>query len=179
MSFEHSTNLDAYNQIVLQNSFSRPIKQRFPLLSWNYFIESFHNNIIKLKKDNDFEYLKNLSLKYKWKNDLQKLFAENQYEALILTDAMQKIVWVNQGFSDMTGYTKKYALNKNPKFLQGAATSIDENSKIKLKLSNNKIFSGIIINYKKDNTLYKCKVKIIPLYNKDTTHYLAFESEVI
>ncbi len=173
-----SYNIDITTTDLL-TKITRESKQRFPLVSWNFFIESFQETSMRLKKESEISFLISLSEKYKWKNDLKQLFLENDYEALVLTDEQQKIVWVNDGFTDMTGYPKNFAINKNPKFLQGEATSKFDNSNIKNKLINNEVFSGVIINYKKDNTIYKCEVKIIPLYNNDTTHYLAFEREVV
>lgn len=154
-------------------------KQRFPLLCWNFYIESFHFKTKKLRKQLEFNYLNELSEKYQWQNDLQSLFEQYDYEALILTDTNQNIIWVNEGFTTMTGYPKNFALNKNPKFLQGPETSQQSNFKLKTTLKNNEIYSGVLINYKKDQSIYNCEVKIIPLYNDKTTHYLAFEREVV
>ena len=105
-------------------------------------------------------------------------FSKNDYEALIITDKNQNIIWVNDGFSKMTGYPKKEALNKTPKFLQGEKTSAETKKKIWQNILLDKPFKEVIINYKKDQTPYKCEVKILPLYNKQTTHYIAFERKI-
>ena len=78
----------------------------------------------------------------------------------------------------MTGYSKNFAINKTPKFLQGKGTSVQAKHSIKEKLLKDKPFKEIIVNYKKDKTTYSCEVKIIPLYNEGTTHFIAFEKKV-
>ena len=79
----------------------------------------------------------------------------------------------------MTGYTKKYALNKTPNFLQGQNTLPETKKRIRGKLDELKPFAEIITNYKKDKTPYKCEVKIIPLYTDKVTHFLAIEKKVV
>lgn len=116
--------------------------------------------------------------KYRWNNDLESEFSKNDYEALIVTDKGQNIIWVNEGFSKMTGYAKKDAINKTPKFLQGEKTSATTKKRIWQHILEDKPFTEHIINYKKDQTPYKCEVKIIPLYNQETTHYIAFERKI-
>jgi len=112
-------------------------------------------------------------------NDINKAFEINDYEALIITDSNQNIIWVNNGFTQMTGYSKTFALNKTPRFLQGDKTSIYAKKRIRQNISKNKPFREVIVNHKKDGSTYKCEVKILPLFNKnETTHYMAFEKRV-
>ena len=150
-----------------------------PLLSWDFFMDNYHKKITASRKNRELLYFQSLAKKFDWKNNLNQEFSTNDYEALVITDAQQKIIWVNEGFSTMTGYSKKFAINKTPKFLQGEETSIETRNRIKTNIVNNKPFKEVIINYRKDKTSYNCEVKIIPLYNKEVTHFIAFEKEVI
>lgn len=150
-----------------------------PLLSWDVFMEGFQNRNHEAKKGVELNEVLSLAKKYHWKNDLHVAFSENDYEALVITDKHLNIIWVNDGFSSMTGYSKQFAINKTPKFLQGEKTSVETKKRIREKITNNKPFKEVIVNYKKDRTVYNCEVKIIPLYNKNTTHFIAFEREVI
>lgn len=158
----------------------KPIKteSKSPLLSWDVFMEGYHNNMLKVKKEQDFKEVLSFAKKFDWKNDLNLAFSENDYQALIITDKYQTIIWVNDGFTTMTGYSRKFAVNKTPKFLQGEKTSLRTKNRIKAKLAEDRPFKAIITNYKKDKTTYTCEVKIIPLYSQDTTHYLAFERKL-
>jgi hypothetical protein len=70
-------------------------------------------------------------------------------------------------------------LIKNLIFLQGINTSAKTKKIIRNKLNDLKPFTGIITNYRKDNTPYECEVKIIPMYSENVTHFLAIEKQVV
>ena len=133
----------------------------------------------RLKTINDINTVKLFSKKAKWKNELDIIFENQNFESLIITDSEQKILWVNDGFTEMTGYSKKHALNKTPRFLQGPSTSEKTKKNIRHRLKNLEPFTGIITNYRKDKSKYKCEVKIIPMYNEEVTHFLAIERRVV
>ena len=156
----------------------RPQKP-MPLLSWDIFMNSYHRIMAEAINRAELEKVLSFAKKFNWQNDLKLAFSENDYEALIITDKNQKIIWVNDGFTSMTGYSKSFALNKTPRFLQGEKTSLKTKTGIKSKIGLNKPFKGVIINHRKDNSTYKCEVKIVPLYNKETTHFIAFEKQVV
>lgn len=149
-----------------------------PLLSWDIFKDSFSKIVSQGIKDDEFNKVLSFAKKFDWQNDLPSVFAKNDYEALIITDIHQNIIWVNDGFTTMTGYSKKYAVNKTPKFLQGEKTSAEVTKRINEKLSLNKPFREVIVNHRKDNSTYKCEVKIFPLYSDKITHYIALEKKV-
>ena len=150
-----------------------------PLKSWDIFSEDYNATIENSKLLNDIEQVKSFAKKSKWKNKIDGIFENEDFEALIITDINQKILWVNNGFTEMTGYSKKFALNKTPNFLQGEATQRQLEKRIRTKLELLKPFTEVITNYRKDNTPYKCEVKIIPLYKEKVTHFLAIEKKVV
>ncbi len=150
-----------------------------PLMSWDIYMENYHKMLQEAKKNVELKQVTNLAKKYNWQNDLNLVFSEHDYEAVIITDVNQNIIWVNEGFSTMTGYSQKFALNKTPNFLQGEQTSQETKNRIRQKIKQNKPFKEIIINHKKDKTPYTCEVNIIPLYNNETTHFIAFEKQVV
>ncbi len=168
---------DEYKKIEHKILPSNP--KSVPLLSWDIYAEDYYKKLIEGKKTIEKKEVFQLAKKFNWANDLSSDFSKNDYEALIITDINQKIIWVNEGFSKMTGYSKKFAINKTPKFLQGNNTSLETKNRLRNKLLKQEPFKEIIVNYKKDKTPYHCEVKIIPLYNKQTTHFIAFEKQVI
>jgi len=168
---------EEYNKIKHEIDPSKMI--RTPLLSWDIFMENYQKRIAEAKLNVELQKVISLAEKFNWKNDLKIAFKENDYEAIVITDLNQKIIWMNEGFTKMTGYPKKFALNKTPQFLQGEKTSPDIKKRFREKIIQNKPFKEIIVNYKKDSTAYNCEIKIIPLFNDQTTHYIAFEKEVI
>jgi len=149
-----------------------------PLLSWDIYSQHFYSEAERFKKESSIKELLIMSNKLNWQNDFKEIFEEETFDALVVTDMSKNIIWVNNGFSEMTGYTKKYALEKTPAFLQGEETSEATKKRIRAKILKNKPFTDVIINYKKDNTPYKCEIKIFPLYTDKTTHFLALEREV-
>ncbi len=149
-----------------------------PLLSWDFYMDFFHRNLRQAEKQSEIEKINGLAKKFNWKNNIDEIINEHEYEAIVITDNTQKIIWVNNGFTDMTGYSKNFAINKRPSFLQGEETSKKTKAEIREKIQSHKPFKQVIINYKKDKTPYKCEVKIIPLFGNGTTHYLALEKEV-
>lgn len=75
-------------------------------------------------------------------------------------------------------HMKKEALNRSPKFLDGEKTTQESRRSFRENLLRGKPFTEIITNYRKDKTVYQCEVKIIP-FDENTSHYLAFEREVV
>lgn len=149
-----------------------------PLISWDLSGLGYFDTLEELQREQDLSVLKRFASKYKWKNQLDQIILNNKYEALVLTDLTRNIIWVNEGFTEMTGYTKNSAVHNTPSFLQGAETTEESKNIIRKKLKGNKPFKAIIINKKKDNTLYKCELHIFPLIHNETTHYLALENQV-
>ncbi|MDT7832140.1 PAS domain-containing protein [Flavobacteriaceae bacterium S356] len=149
-----------------------------PLLSWDLSGLGYFNTLKELQKKQDLSTLKSFASKYKWENEIDQILLNNTYEALVLTDLTRNILWVNDGFTEMTGYTKNNALRNTPSFLQTKETSQESKDHIRKKLRENKPFKAIIVNKKKDNTLYKCELHIFPLTYHKTTHFLALEKQI-
>ncbi|WP_051931296.1 PAS domain-containing protein [Gillisia sp. Hel_I_29] len=166
-----------YDKIKLQIKPSTP--KFMPLLSWDIYSQNYFKTLKNLKTESDIKMVKAFAKKAKWKNEIDTIFNNQDFDALIITDAGQKIVWVNEGFTKMTGYSKSFAVNKKPHFLQGINTSTKAKKRIRNKLHELKPFTEIIMNYRKDNTPYECQVKIIPMYSDNVTHFLAIEKQVV
>ena len=95
-----------------------PKESIMPLISWDIFSKDYTLTLENLITESDIDFIKLFAQKAHWKNEIDGIFKDQDFEALIITDINQKILWVNNGFTKMTGYTKKYALNKTPNFLQ-------------------------------------------------------------
>ncbi|PKD21458.1 diguanylate cyclase [Salegentibacter salinarum] len=148
-----------------------------PLRSWDIYNEHFANQILSLKQQKAINSFKELARKFDWKNNWNEIFKDKTFDALVLTNQEVKIQWVSEGFTDMTGYSSRFAINKTPHFLQGKDTDRVVLNRIKHKLSRDEPFTEVLVNYKKDKTPYKCEISVIPLINERTTHYLALERQ--
>lgn len=149
-----------------------------PLLSWDISGQGYQRRIYERQKKNDLIKLLHFAEKHKWNNSITEILEDQNYEALVLTDASQKIVWVNKGFSEMTGYSANFAVNRSPSFLSGPETSAQTRKRIADKLNTGMPFKEVIVNYKKNKEKYKCELNIFPLYRDEVTHYLALEKQV-
>ncbi|APZ47934.1 diguanylate cyclase [Polaribacter reichenbachii] len=173
------SNLSDKEYEEIKHKFSTQKLKVMPLISWDLFTLDYQKRIDEAKKKTELQQVLSFAKQFNWQNNLKQAFSENEYEALIITDKNQNIIWVNEGFTFMTGYSKSFAINKNPRFLQGNNTSLETKKRVKKKIALNKPFKDFIINQRKDKSNYKCEIKIIPLYNEHTTHYIAFEKQVV
>ncbi|MBA4744773.1 MAG: PAS domain-containing protein [Muricauda sp.] len=151
-----------------------------PLLSFDLYLEAYHHLIKNLKKETDIEQLKYI-LKGNIGPNIQDVLRQEVYDALVLTSSDQQIIWVNNGFTEMTGYAKNYALGKKPTFLQGEQTSKSKIKDIGEQLHRKHGYTGSIVNYRKSGESYVCQIKILPLYDskKELTHFIAMERELL
>lgn len=111
--------------------------------------------------------------------NLLKTIIDNNFSSVMLTkaDAGYPIVFVNEAFTELTGYEIDEIVGKTPSFLQGPNTDREIIEQLGEKLDNGKIFHGKTINYRKDGTEFMMEWKILPIYNSNnqTTHFLAVQ----
>lgn len=150
-----------------------------PLLSLDFYFEHFDRLMNKLRIESDLRILKTV-LGKKFSSVIKSTIKKEPYDALVLTDTDLNIVWVSNGFSEMTGYSKEYALGKKPNFLQGKETSAIKKSEIRKHLNKDEGFTTDIINYRSNGEAYLCQIKAIPVYdiNHKVVQYLAVEKEL-
>ncbi len=150
-----------------------------PLLSWEYFMESYTNTIHQIKLSKQLSALKSFALTHKWQDDFGALLAE-KFDGLVLTNSELTIEWVDQGFSQMTGYSAKFAIGKTARFLQGKNTSETTRKRIRRHIQSGKPFRESIINYRKNQQEYRCELNVFPLRNAqgEVSHFLALETEL-
>ena len=150
-----------------------------PLLSLDFYLSHFDQLVRELKVDKDLDLIKSI-LGLSYNPTIREAVKEEHYDALVLTDTKLSIVWVSDGFSEMTGYSKKFAIGRSPHFLQGQETSEITKSKIRQHLNNQEAFTASILNYRRNGQSYTCKIKAMPIYNSnnEVEHYLAIEREL-
>ena len=149
-----------------------------PLLCWDIWYPHYQEMLNKAKIDSDLKALRKYSKKLNWRFDLDKTLNAFPYEALVLTDETKTILWVNNGFSEMTGYSKSKAINRSPSFLQGEKTSEKAKERLSQKIRLQKPFKEEIINYRKNGEIYNCEIRIFSLAGDNSLHFLALEREV-
>ena len=76
-----------------------------PLLSFDIHLQNYQNMVREFQKKNDLTHLKAI-LKDSLTTSLTEQVFKEDYDALVLTKVNQSILWVSDGFKDMTGYSK-------------------------------------------------------------------------
>ncbi|MEM1336501.1 MAG: PAS domain-containing protein [Bacteroidota bacterium] len=151
-----------------------------PIQSLDFYLDNFQALCKKLKLENDLLELKDV-LHRDLAPSVIEILQSTYYEALVVTDLDKTIIWANNGFHEMTGYSKHFALGKRPTFLQGKKTSQETKTEIRRLLKQQKRFSKALVNYRKNGEEYICQIDVIPLFNsnKVVTHFLAMEREQV
>lgn len=99
---------------------------------------------------------------------------------IILTDASKRILWVNQNFYALTGYSFGEVLGKTPKLLQGIHTEKEQLYEINKAISNQIPVKAKLTNYKKSGKPYLCELVIYPVFNtkSELCNFISFERDV-
>ncbi len=106
-------------------------------------------------------------------------------EGVVITDAQLEppgphIIFVNEGFCQMTGYKFQDVIGKNPRQFQGEQTSRHTLNKLKTSLNDGKTFRDEITNYRADGTPYEVVIIVCPIFdhNNSITHYVSIQHDV-
>ncbi|MCV3272824.1 bifunctional diguanylate cyclase/phosphodiesterase [Roseobacter sinensis] len=90
--------------------------------------------------------------------------AELARESISVTDSSERIQWVNQAFTKLTGYSQEEAVGKTPKeLLHGPNTDPQTRQVIRRALEAGRPVQAEILNYRKDGTTYWISLGISPL----------------
>lgn len=101
--------------------------------------------------------------------------------AVIITDAEGRAIWVNRGFEKLTGYTLEEVKGKVPgKLLQGPETDPATVARIRESLKRKEPFTEEILNYTKEGRPYWLRLYITPLTDdfNQVTHFMAIELDI-
>lgn len=104
-------------------------------------------------------------------------------EGFVITDARQlhnPIIFVNDGFVRLTGYSKEEILGKNCRFLQGEETNQNTLHHLSEAIRNDKEIMVELLNYRKDGTTFWNRLSITPIKNAlgETTHFVGIQSDI-
>lgn len=90
------------------------------------------------------------------------------------------IVYVNKGFSTLTGYLKEEIIGKNSRFLHGMDTAAAVVTKMDEAIVNEKEVTLEIVNYRKNGEKFWSELHLHPVYAKDEDkqYYIAIQSDI-
>ncbi|MDB5842838.1 MAG: domain S-box protein, partial [Polaromonas sp.] len=91
-----------------------------------------------------------------------------------------RIVFVNDAFERLTGYSREEALGKSPRLLQGINTQRGELDRIRGKLEKWQPVRSELVNYTKSGSEFWVEMDIVPIANDQGrfTHWVAVERDI-
>ena len=101
-------------------------------------------------------------------------------EAYPLDEPGPRIVYVNQAFTDLTGFAPEEVIGKTPRILQGPDSNPETRSEIRAALEKNQPVRTTIVNYSKSGRKYWLDLNIIPLKDSQgkVAHFAAIERDL-
>ncbi|MCF6214106.1 MAG: PAS domain S-box protein [Flavobacteriaceae bacterium] len=113
---------------------------------------------------------------------VSKLFKaiENSPTIVVITDINGKIEYVNPKYEEVTGYTAKETIGRNPRVLKSGETPPKEYRNLWQTISKGKTWRGEFKNIKKDGTAFWEKAIITPVKNSEgvITNYIALKEDI-
>jgi PAS domain S-box-containing protein len=101
--------------------------------------------------------------------------------AVVLTDAVGRVEWVNDGFTRLTGYQLDEIHGRKPgELLQGPDTDRSAVAYVRDRLCQQKGFKVELVNYAKSGRRYWVDIEVQPIYDDDRrlTHFMAIERDI-
>ncbi len=131
---------------------------------------------------------RNITLRKKEENHLKLLESviTNTADSVLILDALPKdkggvrIMFVNDAFTNMTGYSKEEVMDKSPYFLLGPNSDLSKVNDLKECVKNHEACEIEIIQYNKDGTEIWVSLEVASVINNRgvTTHFIAIERNV-
>lgn len=88
---------------------------------------------------------------------------------MLITDPTQPdnpIVFVNDSFARLTGYTREETLGRNCRFLQGPGTNQDDVKRMRDAINRRVPIELDLLNYRKDGTTFWNRLLVSPVFNE-------------
>ncbi len=110
----------------------------------------------------------------------------NTNDSVLITEAEPfdepgpRIVYVNEAFTKMTGYTAEEVIGKTPRILQGPKTDREELNKLGAALRQFQPYEVTLLNYKKSGEEFWIQMSINPVADSSGwfTHFVSIERDV-
>ena len=107
-------------------------------------------------------------------------------DSVVITDAKRidsgntTIVYVNDAFERITGFTREEAIGQTPSLLQGPKTQRSELDRIRNAIETKSPVRAELIYYTKSGREYWLELDIVPLANEagDVTHFVSVQREI-
>lgn len=101
--------------------------------------------------------------------------------AVVITDSVGRVEWVNEGFVRITGFSLSDVLGRTPgSILQGEDTDPETVAYMRKQLREGRGFQCELVNYRKNGAAYWLSIEIQPIHDQNgiLTHYIAVETDI-
>jgi len=90
------------------------------------------------------------------------------------------MIYVNEGFEEITGYSAEETVGRNCRFLQGPDTREEPVAAMRRAIDTEQPVAVELRNYRKDGTMFWNRVTIAPVENDDgeVTHFIGFQEDI-
>ncbi|MCT4608842.1 MAG: ATP-binding protein [Pelagimonas sp.] len=109
------------------------------------------------------------------------LVAQSAHDSVIMSDTAGQIIWVNDAFERVTGYSPQEAIGKTPgELLNGPDTSQDTSAEIAAAIAAGRSHRAEIVNYTKDGRRIWVETNLAPVLDQDgqTEMVVAIERDI-
>lgn len=99
---------------------------------------------------------------------------------IMITDEAGRIVWVNEAFCRLSGYSEDEILGRKPSLLKSGRQGPEFYAQLWRTLQEGKVWQGKIVDTRKDGSLYTADETITPLRDDDGTirHFVALQQDI-
>lgn len=100
--------------------------------------------------------------------------------SIVITDLHANIEYVNQQFTEITGYSYQEAIGQNPRMLQSGKTTRETYNELWKTIRRGKIWSGELLNKRKDGTLFIERATIAPILDEhgNPVSYVSIKEDI-
>ncbi len=125
---------------------------------------------------------RDITKRKRYESEIRRLSqaVEQSRSAIVITDLNGNIEYVNPRFTELTGYTSREAIGKNPRILKSGKTTPEEYKVLWDTITSGLEWRGEFLNKKKDGTLYWESATISPVKNdrNTITNFMAVKEDI-
>jgi PAS domain S-box-containing protein len=99
---------------------------------------------------------------------------------ILITDVQGRILWVNESFCVLTGYSRAETIGKTPRLLKSGKMPRELYEKLWRTILAGDVWSGELINRRKDGTLFDEEMTITPVHDSSgrLSHFVAIKQDI-